>query len=284
MSSHGWRELYRVIRREAQRLPKPRRAFAYSDALIGALLFWAVWHDRPQCWAVARSSFNGLFRPRRLPSYSEFNRRVRSERLAHLLERVFAAFAPPPSVGFCFLDARPLPVGACSTDEAARAGRVYAGFARGYRLHALVDENGLVFAWKLTAMNVAESRVALELLPHAPAGRTVLADSNYDRGPLYDQAAQHGVTLLARPRRGAGRGHRQPNPLRLAAHAIWNGAPREYALRRNAVERAFGWQSVFGGGLSPLPAWVRTPPRVTRWVLCKLTINHVRRKDKQHVA
>ncbi|HMQ14834.1 MAG TPA: hypothetical protein PKC49_02565 [Phycisphaerae bacterium] len=83
-----------------------------------------------------------------------------------MLEAVFRALAPVPADGCaCVLDARPLVVGPCSKDRDARAGRVYGGFARGYRVHALVDEDGVVFAWKLTAMNEAEPDAALELLP-----------------------------------------------------------------------------------------------------------------------
>ena len=285
MSSQGWRQLYRIIKRQARRMPRPRRRFAYSDALIGAMYFWAVWHDRPQCWACRRDSYNGLFRPRRLPSVSEFNKRIRSERMAALLDSVFAAFSSSGRRNeMCIVDSRPLTVGACSKDQGAKAGRVYGGFARGYRLHALVTENGVVLAWKLTAMNEAEPTVARVLLPQAPAGSRVLADANYDRAPLYDCATEHGLDFLARPQKNAGHGHRPQNPARLAAIARWRRDPVRYGRRRDQVERAFGWQSSFGGGLAPLPAWVRTPRRVYRWVQAKLVINHVRIQERQSAA
>ncbi len=285
MSSQGWRLLYRIIKREARRLPKPRRRFDYSDALIAAMFFWAVWHDRPQCWACRRDSYGSLFRPRRLPSISEFNKRIRSERSTRLLESVFTHLSSnevPDEV--CLLDSRPLPVGACSKDQAARAGRVYGGFARGYRLHALVAENGVVLAWRLAAMNVSESTIARALLPQAPTKSCVLADANYDRTPLYECAAEHDVRLLARPKKNAGQGHHRQSPVRLAAIAIWRLDADHYARRRDQVERAFAWQSNFGGGLAPLPAWVRTPPRVYRWVQAKLIINHLRIRERQAVA
>jgi hypothetical protein len=285
VSSPGWRRLYAVIKQQARGLPRPVRRFTYSDALIGVLFFWAVWHDRPQCWACQRDSYNGRFRPRKLPSLSEFNRRIRSERFARLLERVFRAFAPEPQAGgMCLLDARPLPAGACSKERAARAGRVYGGFARGYRVHALVDESAAVFAWKLTAMNVAEPEVALELLSHVAPGSTVLSDGVNDSARLYEAAQQHQATLLARPRKSAGQGHCRQSPARLRSIALWNAAPRQYAIRRAQVDRIFGWPSSFGGGLSPLPAWVRTPARVYRWVAAKLTIYHVRRHEKRSCA
>ena len=42
------------------------------------------------------------------------------------------------------------------------------------------------------------------------------------------------------------------------------------------MERAFANLSNFGGGLTHLPPWVRTLPRVTRWVTAKLIIYHAR--------
>lgn len=285
MSSQGWAALYQIIKRQARRLPRPKRRFTYPDALIAAMFFWAVWHDRPQCWAADRRHYSSLFRPRRLPSNSEFNRRVRSKRFTDLLERIFTAWAPPPSPGStCILDARPLPVGACSKDRAARLGRVYRGFARGYRLHALLNENEQVFAFRLTPMNVAEPDVAMELLPEVPPGSTVLSDGVNDSVRLYEVAEAHDVQFLARPRKNAGRGHRPQHPTRLRAIATWRSRAAEYDRQRGQIERAFGWQSSFGGGLSPLPAWVRTPPRVTRWVLAKLTLYHVRRTKKATAA
>ena len=278
MSSQGWQRLYQIIKQEARRLPRPKRRFVYSDALIAGMFFWAVWHDRPQCWAARRTSYNGLFRPRQLPSNSEFNRRVRSARFAQLLTRIFAASQPaPPPHATLVLDARPLPVGACSKDVATTPGRVYCGFARGYRLHALVDSQGYVKAFRLTAMNVGEPDVAMALLSEAPTGSTVLTDGVNDAARLYEVAEAHGVRFRARPRKNAGRGHRPQHAARLQGIADWHANAAQYERLRGMVERVFGWQSSFGGGLGPLPAWVRTPARTTRWVTAKLVLYHVRR-------
>lgn len=285
MSSHEWPELYRIIKQEARRLPAPKRRFEYSDALIAAMFFWSVWHDRPLCWAAQRSSYNGLFRPRRLPSNSEFNRRVRSARFAQLLMRIFSAMtAGQPSEAVLVLDARPLPVGACSKDKAAKAGRVYRGFARGYRVHALADANGYVIAFRLTSMNAAEPDVALELLQEAAPGDTVLTDGVNDSARLYEAAEAQGISFRARPRKHAARGHRPQSPARLRGIAAWHARACEYERRRGAIERVFGWQSSFGGGLAPLPAWVRTPARTYRWVAAKLTIYNARRRQKCNAA
>lgn len=45
---------------------------------------------------------------------------------------------------------------------------------------------------------------------------------------------------------------------------------------RGTIEEAFGNASSFGGGLAPLPAWVRGLDRVRTWVWAKLLINAVR--------
>ena len=47
-----------------------------------------------------------------------------------------------------------------------------------------------------------------------------------------------------------------------------------YALRGD-IERRFGNLTGFGGGLQPLPSWVRTPHRVALWVAAKLVLNGV---------
>jgi hypothetical protein len=45
---------------------------------------------------------------------------------------------------------------------------------------------------------------------------------------------------------------------------------------RASIERMFGNAGSFGGGLGPLPNWVRRQGRVERWVWCKLAINAAR--------
>jgi hypothetical protein len=45
---------------------------------------------------------------------------------------------------------------------------------------------------------------------------------------------------------------------------------------RIGIEEAFGNATSFGGGLSPLPAWVRGLDRVRTWVWAKLLINAAR--------
>lgn len=284
MSSRIWKELYPVIVRESRAMGRRKRMAKYSDSLIVAMYFWMVLHDRTQQWACERSSYHGAFRPRELPSPSRFSRRLRSESCSRLLRRVVESFRGSPQVGFYYLDSRPLPIGACSKDADGKAGRVYGGFARGYRLHALIDEKGVVTAWRVAPMNVAEARIAPELLDEAPPRSKVLADANYDRAPLYEGADAVGVTLLAKPRKNAGQGHRRQCPVRLAAIALWRKDAEKYSRMRWHVERAQAHQSIFAGGLQPLPTWIRRLPRVKRWVAAKIVIYHARLAERSRAA
>lgn len=64
--------------RSADRAVKRRsRKMVYSDQQIVKMLLWTIKHDRPLCWACERSSYaGGVYRPKRLPSVSQFCRRA----------------------------------------------------------------------------------------------------------------------------------------------------------------------------------------------------------------
>lgn len=280
MSSPEWRVVYQTIRKVNRQLPRPHRRPEYSDVLIVAMYLWAVAHDRPQGWACRRDSYGSVFRPRRLPSQSRFSRRLRDARCHHILQGVYNALAqtdrPTPVT---FLDARPLIVGSCSKDRSARAGRVYGGFARGYKLHQLVAEDHRVLCWSVTPLNESEAVEALQLVEATTGvGECVLADGLYDDGRLYENVEARGGLLIAglRPSRlvrppRAGRN----SPARLRAVKLWQDHIARFIYRdRWKVELAFAHQSGYGGGLAPLPAWVRSLPRVRRWVGAKLILHH----------
>lgn len=285
MSSQEWRALYGMIRRAERALARPKRKYVYSDTLVVGMYFWSVAHDRPQCWACRRSSYNRIFSPRRLPSVSRFNRRLRSPRCQALIEAVEKAAAPNTGAQTLqLLDSRPLVVGPCSKDKQARAGRVYGGFARGYRLHACMSESGCFLAWKLTPLNVSEKPVAAELLARTRPAGLVLGDGNFDVGYLYERAARYGGQLLATPCQGAGGGHRRPNPYRLIGLYLWESHAAWIRAQRKAIDRFFGQHSSYGGGLAPLPAWVRSLERVERWVRAKIVLYHVRLRFRKAAA
>ena len=211
MDSHVWRRVYSTVRSVDRSVPRTGRSKRFSDVLIVGMFRWSVWHDRPLCWACDRIHYGSLFRPRRLPFVSQFCKRIKSGRCQRILEKVYESLARNDKQTYTsFLDARPLPVGPCSKDHEAKAGRVYGGLARGYKLHELVLDDGRTAVWSLMPLNVSELIVARVLIDAARPRGLVLADSNYDSGPLYEQVAQYGGRLLAVPRKGAGKGHGKP--------------------------------------------------------------------------
>lgn len=282
MSSREWKVVYRTIKQVARRMPKPRWRPEYSDALIVAMYQWAVHHDRPQGWACRRENYNSRFRPRRLPSQSRFSRRIRSERCRALMTEVYKCLADVKNPSDAnYIDGRPFPIGGCSKDRQARFGRVRGGKARGYRLHSLVSDNRRVLNWAVTPMNEAETTCARLLIDTAPAlADVILGDAVFDASDLYDAAASRGSTLVAAIRKDRLKSKPRANrnsPERLAAVEHWKHGLSQYVYRdRIAVEGTFGNQSSYGGGLGPLPAWVRTLPRVKRWIGAKLILYHAR--------
>jgi hypothetical protein len=216
---------------------------------------------------------------------SQFCRRIKDERCRKILCQVYDRLVGATETsGLLFLDARPFPVGPCSQDAEARAGRIYGGFARGYKLHALVSENRSVPIWSVMPLNVSETTVAEELIrTYRPSG-LLLADANYDSMRLYDQVAQYTGQLLTPVPKNGGKGHRKQSRSRSAVIASWKGIAGYVYQDRFQVEGCFGNQSSFGGGLGPLPAWVRTLPRVRRWVGAKLIIYHARLRIRKAVS
>jgi hypothetical protein len=88
MDSQVWRTVYQTILAAHRRLPSLGRRPRYPDSLIVAMHIWAAWHDRPLCWAADRSHYNTLFRPRALPSNSQFCKRLKTDRVQRILQEV----------------------------------------------------------------------------------------------------------------------------------------------------------------------------------------------------
>ena len=184
-------------------------------------------------------------------------------------------------------------MGPASKDRQARRGRVSGGFAKGYKLHAFVNEHRRIVVWSVTGLSEDEKTVALGLLPHLPPmapGAVVLKDSNYDSAPLHKAAAALlPAAALVGPLKGQARvkggAHhpvtlRQMGPERRELVAAWQRCPGliELVLRaRDEVERAFGVLCCTAGGLgTALPPWVRTLGRVRRWVGAKVILYNAR--------
>lgn len=277
MSSHVWKMVYHSLRRVNRNIPRQGRACQYPDTLIVALYLWAVFHDRPLCWAVDRSNYSSVFRPRRLPSRSQFGRRIRSARCQALLNALNRELARVDDVPNIFLmDSRPLRVGPYSVDPDVRKGYTKDGFVKGYKMHALAAKQGQIVAWRLTPLNRNDKPVAWELIEEARPQGVVLADGAYDSGALYDHVSKHRAQLLTPLPANVGGGHRPQSAARMAAARMWIDGAEDLYRERLGIERIFSQQSSFGGGLAPLPAWVRRWPRVWRWIAAKLILYHAR--------
>ena len=112
MLSRMWKMIYREIVRMNRTLPKAGRRCQFNDTLIVAMYYWSVIHDRPMCWAADRANYHGPFRPRRLPSRSQFCRRIASPRCEALLNAVERELAQrSEGSGVSLMDGRALPVG-----------------------------------------------------------------------------------------------------------------------------------------------------------------------------
>ena len=285
MDSHEWKIVYQMVRRVDRRIPRYGRRPTYSDVLIVAMYLWSVAHDRPLCWACVRANYSSCFRPRRLPSVSQFCKRINTERCDQILQAVHEQLGHLEWMSeVSYVDGRAFPVGASSKDSDARVGRAPKGFARGYKLHVWATEDGRIPVWSVMPLSVNEKPVAHELLRYQIADGLVLADGEYDSRALYDQVDADGGQFLCPLPANAGKGHVVQSAARNRAAEAWRGIAGYVYRRRWSVERILANISGFGGGLTGLPPWVRTLPRVRRWVGAKLIIYHARWNVRKGVA
>lgn len=273
MERELWPILYRALRAVSAEHQKGVR---YQPWVIVAVLLWTALHDRPRCWGCRADHWDTThLRPPRLPSPSAVSRRARRAEVTDLLERLERYLrGDGPPAWTLIVDGKPLPVGHCTKDPDVGV----TPMGRGYKLHALWGDRCVPDAWEVTAGSEYEGAVAERLLGRVRGCGLVLGDGNYEASRVYDAADASGYQLLAPPdRRDTGRGHRYQSPHRLFALRWFTDGLGWALLRgRGAIERRFGNAGSFGGGLGPLPNWVRHLGRVTRWVHCKLLINAAR--------
>jgi len=254
----------------------------YSDSIVVLLYLFSVLSQRSMCWAYEKRNWPLWMRHLQRPSYSQLMRRLRSSSFQKCMARLRDAIPPGPGPSLeKYLDGKPLVVGAHSKDKEARRG--YVGrdtWARGYKLHAVVNAAGFVENATVTPLNEGEATVAKGLLEQMNLqGVTLLADANYDSNSLYETVANRGGRLLA-PRRkpGRGLGKRTHHVHRLEAIAQLEkvpGAMDQHKADRNRIEQAFAHLTNVSFGLAPLPNFVRGLTRVTRWVEAKIYLFHL---------
>src|ERR1019366_2086572 len=80
------------------------------------------------------------------------------------------------------------------------------------------------------------------------------------------------------PAKARGTGHHYLSPHRQTGLALARStAGIELLMSRIGIEQSFGQLTSFGGGLGPLPAWIRRPHRVVVWIAAKFLIDLDRR-------
>jgi len=279
-------ELFVSVRRHLRSLGQRRRTkkFTYTDATIVAVYAWAVTNDRPVVWACQPAHWPPGLRRGKLPSQSIVSRRLRSPSVVKLINglesKVFIKRREPALL--LIIDGKPMPIAAHSQDRQAGYGRAAGGMAKGYKLHAMIDLNGMLRDWRVAPMNTDERTMASRMLRNSEHSGYLLADVNYDSGKLFAIAANNGSQLVA-PRRGGankGLGYRPQHPARLRSKAILEGPNpafgQELFALRGLIEGYFGTLSSGAGGLSCLPSWVRGHHRVRGWVQLKIILNKLR--------
>jgi hypothetical protein len=274
MERELWTVVYTRLKRVARRVHQ--KYVHHQPWRIAAVLLWAALHDRPVRWACDKRNWSTTRRrPGAVPSASAVSRRAKRTAFHLFLNAVAAEVrgAGPPAWELV-VDGKPLPVGRCAKDPDAASGPL----GKGYKLHAIWGAKCLPEAWAVTAMRDYEGAVAEGLLTQVRGKGVLLADGNYEASRLYDAAAARGYQLLAPPdAQDTGRGHRYQSPhRRVALRWFADGLGWSLYRGRSGIERAFGNAGSFGGGLGPLPNWVRRLARVERWVWCKLVINAAR--------
>jgi hypothetical protein len=281
-----WPALYRCLVAAAQDFRQ--KYVQYQPWAVAAVLLWAALHDRPVSWACDPGHWGTTrLRPAQLPSQPTMSRRMKRvvfDCFLNFLGQRLRDTGLPTLV--LTLDGKPLLVGGCSKDPDAKFGRAAGHKGRGYKLHAIYGGRPLPEAWEVTPLNEHEAKVAERLVGQLRGGGYVLADGNYDATALFDRAGARGYQLVAAQwDNNPGTGHHYQSPYRLRCIELLRGRfGRELFGLRGGIERAFGNATSFGGGLSPLPAWVRRRQRVEQWVWAKLVINAARIRRNQKLT
>lgn len=255
---------------------KPSSRQHYSDREILFVMLWAVLHDRPMCWACLAEHWPGRRRPAQLPHPSTVSRRARSERMTAFLKSAHSTFRQHLSTNSktVAIDGKPLLVSDYSRDPEAANGRSMRRWGRGYKLHAVVDEQGVIQAFEVLPLNVQERLAARRLLVDLPESvRRVFADGNYDSGPLHSHLEPLRRKLYTPLINNYASPRSHPRRVRLM-RIMNNEIGIKIANAREHIERQFALLGNLGFGFKGLPNWVRRQHRVTRWISHKLLLYH----------
>lgn len=296
------RDIWKRITKAINRIKPTRlRNEVYTNREVLAVLLWASIHDRPISWACKRSSWPMQAWRRRLPDQSTMSRRLRNRDIAVLQRHVLCLVQEDGSDAtmIAIIDGKALQLSENTRDPDARTGRGVGGYAKGYKLHALIDDQWRVLAWRVRPLNVAECLVAQDLMRDAtrlPNNRLVphtivLGDASYDSNRLHLRAATLGLQMIA-PRRKPHLGvstNRKHHPSRLRSVRITEGEGaaarmKWFNSKRGGIERYFGALASAGTGLDHLPTWIRRLHRCQLWVGAKLIVHAARIRHMKSIV
>lgn len=279
------RELWPILAGHLTELSRTTRIgrFTHPTPRILRVYLWAVIHDRPVSWACNKRNWPGVKPPLHLPNQSTMSRRLQQPHTIAMLGQLLDRLEPNVTEQLIWrIDGKALPVAKHSSDAMAKVGRGTGGFAKGYKLHAIYASNNRPLAYRVYPMNVDERVVAKQLLEQLPASEGyLLADSNYETNPLYDQAANVGRVLVT-PRRfrhakglGQSRQHSKHRLEMIGRMQSPSDFTQQLLAIRKQIETRFANLTNYSCGLTHLPPWVRGH-RVNLWVDAKFVIRLAR--------
>lgn len=287
-----WTELSQAIC-DVQRDFKFNPRDVHPTARIARVHLWAALHDRPTIWACKRGNWTAKTCPQELPDQSTMSRRMRRDDFQEFLQALQQRLNGKPQRHLLrMIDGKPLELPNHTGDPDAGWGRGVSRTSVGYKLHMIYSGNPMPDAFAITSLDICEKQMAARMIKRIRGSGYLLGDGHYDASWLYDFCRYHNHVLVSpRPKPGAGIGHHYQSPQRLRSIQMLEPpggldkfGPSLYR-GRTAIERQFSQISCFGGGMAPLPAWVRRIWRVRNWVWAKLLINAARiRIQRTYVA
>jgi len=287
-------KLYREVRLLSKRRVRTRRVgrprtYGTDEVLMvwlfAGMMDWAISRAQdelasgPAGWWLRRH-WNW---PGRVPSLPTLTRRARQPDFRWLLRGVLRkvrAWRARHPTRIVVMDATLLLTGPYSGDPQSRWTCHGGKWFRGYALHAICDQRGVLWAWHVTSANVQEMKVARRLIRQLSIFgrgnvRWIVGDSGYDSEPLHQLSRRRLRARLLTPinARGSKSGAwRKTQPGRAESERlIATQAGRKIMSRRCVIEQ---WNSWFKGtgGVSMLPHHVRRLRRVRLWINLKLVL------------
>jgi hypothetical protein len=279
MENELWKKVYRMVNDIGKNRTIKRARFSNAEIVLTYL--WAVFNERPTCWACQKSHWPIWYRRRCLPDPSTMCRRLKTTGVKELMREVEFALVKSIPRSFCrWIDAKGLQISNSSGDKECGYGYAGGGMGKGYKFYAIADPRQGFVQWNIKSMQYKEDAVAMELIKELEPEGYLVGDGAYDVNVLHDQTAAKAIKLIAPQRVKGGLGHRKHSPHRIEMLSrIGNPFISSMLSQRVGIEHLFGLWTNISCGLKPLPSWVRGLERVKNWVRAKLIIFNAWRQN-----